>query len=149
MADTQYINTFVEPYLCGWLGKQCAAKFSERAMRLLTPGTHKFDAVSIDKTIVAAFVCNRARTGAGNENTGGVRKALNDLHYLNLLPATVKRRIVVFTNAEFLTLIRRRGKRVGADQIEFLYCKLPENLAVALENVLDECRIEQRRIPGN
>ena len=144
MADTQYIKRSVEPHVREWLRNKYGAKFSEGGMRLLTGSSHKFDAVSTDNTIVAAFVCNRPRTGTGNENTGGVRKALNDLQFLNLLPASVKRRALVFTDAEFLTLIRKRGKRVGTDNIEFLYCELPKHLALALEKVLDGCRLEQK-----
>lgn len=149
MADTQYIKRFVEPYLREWLKKKCVAKFSERGVTLLTGGSHKFDAVSTDDTIVAAFVCNRPRTGNGNENTGGVRKALNDLQFLNLLPTTVKKKFLVFTDSAFLTLISKRGKRVGTDNIEFLYCELPNEVALALGKVLDGCRLEQKNSLGS
>ena len=146
MADTRYIRVKVEPYLRRWLSKKCRGmQFFETKIKLSTGGYHKFDAVTKDVAIIAAFVCNRAKTATGKENTGGVRKALNDLQFLNLLPAFI-RRFFVFTDKEFLRLIRKRGRRVGTRGIKFLHCKLPENLASGLESVLNLSRREQTRL---
>ena len=134
----------MEPYIRKWLSKKCGGiEFFEAATRLSTGGQHKFDAITRNESIVAAFACNRAKTITGNENTGGVRKALNDLQFLNLLPAAVTRRFFVFTDKEFLRLVRKRSKRVGTHGVKFLHCKLPEKLAVGLESVLNLSRKEQ------
>jgi hypothetical protein len=105
-------------------------------------GSFKFDAVSDDDSIVAVFLSNRARTSTGNENTGGVRKALNDIGYLKV--AAAARRLVVFTHSSFGDLIKARSKRLGIEGIEFLHCVLPQDLQEQLDNVLDACSAEQR-----
>ncbi len=144
MANTQYIKTWVEPYIRSWLSKRCGnIQLLEEDSRLSTGMYHKFDAVSENRLIVAAFVSNRATTATGNENTGGVRKALNDLQYLNLLDVTATKRFLVFTDKDFLRLIRKRGKRVGTKGIRFLHCKLPQKLAIGLDNVLNTSSEEQ------
>ncbi|MEE9610597.1 MAG: hypothetical protein V3W19_05060 [Desulfatiglandales bacterium] len=117
-------------------------QFSEKRIRLSTGEYHAFDAVSGNRSIVAAFVCNRAKTATGKENTGGVRKVLYDLHLLNLA-VTAKKRFLVFTDKDFLRLIRRRGKRGGTSGIKFFYCKLPQKLATGLKKVLDKSSEEQ------
>ncbi len=144
MANTQYIKTSVEPYIRSWLSMRCGnIDLLEEDSKLSTGGYHKFDAVSGNRFIVAAFVCNRAKTATGKENTGGVRKTLNDLQFLNLLAGTATKRFLVFTDKDFLKLIQKRGKRVGTKEITFLYCKLPQKLAIGLENVLNTSREEQ------
>jgi len=143
MANTQYIKAMIEPYIRKWLSKKCGGiQLFEEPFRLPTGEYHKFDAVSGDGLIVAAFVCNRAKTATSKENTGGVRKVLNDLHLLNLA-VTANKRFIVFTDSDFLRLIQRRGKLGGTAGIKFLHCKLPHKLATGLKNVLDDSREEQ------
>ncbi len=117
-------------------------RFFEARFRLSTGEYHAFDAVSGNRSIVADFVCNRAKTATCKENTGGVRKALNDLHLLNLA-VTANKRFMVFTDSDFLILIRKRGKLGGTKGIKFLHCKLPQKLATGLEKVLNDSREEQ------
>jgi hypothetical protein len=146
MADTQFIKAKVEPYLREWLAKECGGVgFKERDVKLQTGEPHRFDAVSSDGQIVADFVCNRAKTLPGNENTGAVRKVRNDLTWLNLLPATVRRRILVFTDEQFFKLMQKRGRRSGLEAIVFLCCRLPQDLAEGLAKVLDACSNEQTK----
>jgi hypothetical protein len=88
-------------------------------------------------------MCNRPRTASGNENTGAVKKAITDLHFLKLL-SEPRTRLVVFTDDGFRDLIARRGQRIGLDGIELLHCQLPNNLEQTLWEILDACRAEQR-----
>lgn len=144
MADTQFIKNEIEPYLCKWLRTHYPGlRFKERLVQLFH-GSFKFDAVSEDESVVGLFMCNRPRTSSGNENSGAVRKALNDIHYLQLLPNPKTVRVVVFTDAGFRDLILRRSKRLGTNGIEFLHCQLPSGLQKQLSENLDACRKEQR-----
>ncbi len=59
----------------------------------LPRGSFSCDAVSEDLAIMAVFLSNRPRTATGRENSGGVKKALADVHCLKLLTAT--KRLVV------------------------------------------------------
>lgn len=145
MANTQFIKKTVEPFIRDWLRKKFSGEFEERKVTLRSQGKLRFDAVSIDRKIVANIVCNRAYTAAGNENTGGVRKTLNDIQYLNLVRGM--RKFLVFTDTEFMDLIQRRAERVGRKEIDFLYCELPQELSENLEKLLDNCSREQN--PGN
>lgn len=145
MADTGLIKKLLEPYLRRWLSKRYRGRtFAEQKVQLITGGFHRFDAVSADGTIVADFLSSRPSTGTGNENTGAVRKAKNDLQFLSLLPGSVKTRLFVFTDRGFLELMRKRAERVSAGHVEFLYCELPKPLRTTIEKVLDACRREQR-----
>lgn len=145
MADTQFIKNEIEPYMCEWLRTHYPnSRFKERLVHLVD-GSFKFDAVSEDESVVALFMCNRPRTSSGNENSGAVKKALNDIHYLQLLPRPkTVRRLVVFTDAGFRDLILRRSKRLGTNGIDFHYCQLPSGLQKRLNEILDACRREQR-----
>lgn len=103
-----------------------------------------FDGISADESTVAYFSCSRAKTGSGRENTGAVRKVLHDIIVLGKFKRT-KRCIAVFTDQEFLALMERRASRHGTDGIKFLHCKLPSQLNMELEQVLNNARMEQKR----
>jgi hypothetical protein len=129
MATTQFIKLKVEPYIRQWLSHSYGrVHFAEKPILLIGGGRHKFDAVSEQEDIIASFVCNTAKTDSGNENTGGVRKAIIDMQYLNLLHVSPNQRLLVFTDNEFCTLIGKRAGRLGVERITFLFCPLPNNL---------------------
>ena len=114
MADTTFTKRELEPYVRDWLSKGLRRrKFDERPVSLGSwGGTHRFDAVSEDETIVGNILSNRASTRTGRENTGGVKKALNDIQLLNLLPPSVQT-VMVFTDGDFCRLVCRRSKLLG------------------------------------
>ena len=139
MANTSAIKTTIEPAIRRWLESHFPGhQFTEQVL-----SGYKFDAVAKDGSIVCAILCNRPRTRTGNENTGAVRKALNDLSYLKLLPMGVKK-LMVFTDAGFCELIRRRAARLGPESIEMRVCELPDDLKPLLEQILDQASYEQR-----
>ena len=138
LADTTPIKNEIEPYVRKWLARTLGASgLKEASVALLGGEFFKFDAVSRNENIVACVLSNRAKTVNGNENTGGVRKALNDVQALGLIPHDC-RRLMVFTNQEFRDLIKRRSARYISKNIEFLNCKLPPDLQRTLDKVLDE-----------
>ncbi len=142
MADTQFIKRVIEPHMREWLETQFpGSAFAERSVQL-PMGSFKFDAVSVDESVVAVFLSSRPKTSTGNENTGGVRKALNDIQYLKLVSA--RTRLAVFTDNRFRDLIRTRSKRIGCGGIDFVHCVLPNELQRQLDDVLDSASTEQR-----
>ena len=144
MADTTKIKTKIEPYVQGWLLVQFPGHdFSKKRVMLSTGKSYEFDAVSKDGSIVGAILCNRPKTRTGRENTGAVSKARNDVQSLELLPPAVKK-LMVFTDAEFCRLVRRRAARFGAESIHMMVCALPPSLANCLGQILDEASKEQR-----
>lgn len=144
MANTRGIRTEIEPWVREWLAIQYnGVTFSEKKVKLPTGDSYNFDAVSQDGTIVGAILSNRAKTRTGRENTGGVRKASQDLNYLKVLPSHITK-LMIFTDTDFCELIIRRGKRQGIGGIQFLVCKLPPPLQSLLDSILDKASREQR-----
>lgn len=144
MADTTKIKTVIEPYLRNWLSNQFPGHvFEKKRVQLASGGSHKFDAVAEDGSIVAAALCNRAHTRTQRENTGGVRKALTDLSYLQGLPADVQK-VMVFTDDNFCHLIGRRASRLVTEPVQMMICTLPPRLQTLLGEILDKASHEQR-----
>jgi len=143
MADTSRIKKVIEPYIQGWLSTKFPGHtFRERRVMLRTGHTYSFDAASEDGSIVAAILCNRAKTRTGRENIGGVRKALAELAYLKQTSEATQR-AMVFTDTGFSELIRRRANRAGMGNIHIVVCTLPPNLGSLLREILDEASYEQ------
>ena len=144
MANTNRIKTDIEPVVREWLRVQTGdVTLEERSVTFPSGGSYKFDAVSRDGHIVAAILCNRAKTRTGRENTGGVRKALAEVEHLKLLPGEVVK-MMVFTDTDFSNLIQRRASRFGVTDIRFLVCPLSGDKKILLKNILDEASREQR-----
>ena len=144
MADTTKIKTVIEPNICNWLSARFPGHvFKEKPVPLTTGSSYRFDAVAEDGSIVGAILCNRPKTRTGRENTGAVLKARDDVNYLKLLPATVKK-LMIFTDAGCCELVRRRAARLGTESIDMMVCTLPHNLAKLLRDILDEASNEQR-----
>ena len=144
MANTREIRTKIEPWVRGWLTTQYkGVSFSEKKVKLPTGAAYNFDAVSHDGTIVGAILSNRAKTRTGNVNTGGERKANQDISYLKLLSPKITK-LMIFTDSDFCELIERREERQGIEGIQFLVCKLPSPLQSLLDSILDNASMEQR-----
>ena len=143
MADTSRIKKVIEPYIRSWLSAIFPSHtFREQPVMLTTGHSYNFDAVSEDGSIVAAILCNRAKTRTGRENTGGVRKALAELAYLKQT-TSVAQRVMVFTDPEFGELIRRRANRAGTENVRIIVCALPTNMESLLCEILNEASYEQ------
>lgn len=144
MADTTKIKTVIDPYVRSWLSEQFNGHvFEERPVQLTSGASYSFDAVAEDGSIVASILSNRAETRTGRENTGGVRKALTELGYLKAVPGKIER-MMVFTDAGFCQLIRRRASRIGIESIKMIICILPPRLEALRKEILDKASHEQR-----
>ena len=145
MANTSYIKKVIEPHLRKWLSSEFPGHyFRERSLALRSGGSFAFDAVSDDAEIIAEFLCSRARTSGGNENTGGVRKAHRDIQWLRELGGEPTR-VMVFTDEAFRDLIVRRASRLGEIGIQMVVCHLPASLRRGLDDVLDDASREMDR----
>lgn len=127
MSDTSQLKQDVEEHVRSWLANRYSGrKFTSSKVGFDGGGRVEFDAVSDDGTIVAAILANRAKTRSGNDNTGGLRKALLDLCQLRLLPARHSAKLMVLTDQEFIKRIEARAKKsVGKGDVQLLYCPLP------------------------
>ena len=55
MANTNYFKTHVEPFVCEALQRTHGVSFSSKTLTLTTGGTHEFDAVAADGSIVCSI----------------------------------------------------------------------------------------------
>ena len=137
MANTTFIKNQVEPFVQRWLEDEgYGERLEERKVELASKMYYNFDAVTEDGSVVAAILSNRAETRGGNENTGGVRKALTEIAWLSAVKKPGARRLMVFTDADFMELITKRSRRLGDVKTKFLFCRLPEVLQSGLAEVL-------------
>ena len=144
MADTSLIKTGIEPYVRKWLSVHLDNVPLVKCSVALPSGEgYRFDAVSQNGLIVGAFLCKRPKKRTGRENTGGVRKALDEVERLKQLPHTVKK-FMIFMDQEFCSLIQRRAKRFGIEGIKMLVCKLPPEKDKLLQKILNTASNEQR-----
>jgi len=147
VANTTKIKTVIDPYVRDWLSNRFPGHtFQEQLVPLTSGHSHKFDAVAEDRSIVGAILSSRPMTKGGKENTGGRRKALEDVALLKLLPYSVKK-IMVFTDAGFRDLIHRRAARLGIESIDMMACELPMYLAQLRNEILDKASNEQLHSP--
>ena len=143
--DTTYIQKEIEPYLRKWLSRKFPGhNFTGRSLALKSGRSFAFDAVSDDAKIVAEFLCSRAQTSGGNENTGGVRKAHRDSQRLRELEGAPTR-VMVFTDEAFRDLMVRRAGGLGEIGIQMVVCHLPASKRRGLDDTLDAASREMDR----
>src|SRR5688572_27042891 len=141
MADTTFIKKVIEPHMRQTLASWFPGHVFQEQAVALPNGFFKCDAVSGDGSIVAFFSCNRPKTASGNPNTGGLRKALDDVHCLKSLVAV--KRLMVCTDDGFRKLVMKRSERFGNQGIEFRHFQLPDDLQGQLNSNLDASSREQ------
>ena len=146
MADTAKIAKLVEPPVRKWLAtKYGGGPYRERKLVLVTGKKVSFDAVSADGSVVASILSNRALTGTGHVNSGGLHKAETDFWRLaNIKDKKVRHRLMVFTDRDFRDSVERRLGNPGALHVETEFFELQAPVRKEIERVLDAARAEQR-----
>lgn len=105
MADTRYYKTHVEPYVRAQLQAIHGVAFNSRVLRLSTGGTHEFDAVSEDGSIVASIKSLSAKTRRGKRPAAKYSTCLAELYFLSLVDAP--KRVLVLTTPEWHSMFER------------------------------------------
>ena len=108
MSNTNDLKK-VEPYVRVWLRREYGERFipKEVKLKLRTGGEHKFDAVSVDHSIVAGIKSNSPRPGKKRKvGVGPIDSSLVELYYLSLVNA--KKKLLIFTNKDFYEVLKRR-----------------------------------------
>ena len=145
MANTNQIKKLIEPEVRAWLGMRFRAVFNEKRLPIITGKSHDVDAVSDDGSIIADILSNRPKTRTGRSNTGGLRKAETDFWRISAVTASrVETRLMVFTNAEFMNVVRNRIGDPSTMKVKFLHCPLRRETQRELDRVLDDASGEQR-----
>jgi hypothetical protein len=101
---------------------------------LLEPGgTHEFDAVSADGSVVAGIKSNSGLTSGGNHPTGKVATCLNKVYYLALVSAPT--RLLVLTNPRFHAIFTKATSGAIAPGVEVVLVALPAEMQHEVDQV--------------
>lgn len=105
MANTNYYKTHVEPYVRSELERIHGVRFVSKVLPLTTGGTHEFDAVAEDGSIVASIKSLSAKTARGRRPAAKYHNCLAELYFLSLVDAP--KRILVLTTPEWHTMFAK------------------------------------------
>lgn len=146
VANTSYLRYTVEPWVRERLGEKFGQQFSSEVLTLSPGGTHEFDAVSKDRSIIASIKANSSLTSGGKHPTGKVATCLNEIYYLTLVSAS--ERMLVLTNPEFHDIFTRVTSGQIASGIGILLLPLPSEMQGEVDRVTrrasDEMSAEKR-----
>jgi len=135
MANTNYYKTHVEPYVRLELERRHGVRFHSQILALTTVGTHEFDAVAEDRSIVASIKSLSAKTASGKRPAAKYQNCVAELYYLSLIEAP--RRILVLTTPDWHTMFMRYidGRLAPGLEIELIH--LPPELQAEVDKLRD------------
>jgi hypothetical protein len=133
VANTNYYKSHVEPYVRAELERKHGVPFSSQMLTLTTGGTHEFDAVAADHSIVASIKSLSGKTAGGKRPAAKYSTCLAELYFLSLVSAP--KRILVLTTPDWHTMFTRyiEGRLVPGVEIQLL--KLPTELQTEVDRV--------------
>lgn len=136
VANTNELKTRIEPFVREWLGHKFGTTFRCDFLQLQgCEGSHEFDAVSDDNTIVAGIKSSSGATSGGRTPAGKIASAFQEIYYLSLVQGRTK--LLVLTDQQFYQLMLRKTQGKVPSTIQLLYCALP----VELEELARSIRI--------
>lgn len=124
MADTSIYKRTVEPYVRAALEAIHGVKFESRVLNLTSGGTHEFDAVANDGSIVASIKSLSAKTKTGNNPDARYKNCIAEIYFLSLVEAP--RRMLVLTTPQWHVMFTRyiKGRLVSGSRSNSLSCRL-------------------------
>lgn len=133
MANTNYYKTHVEPFVRAELERIHGVGFVSRVLTLTTGGTHEFDAVATDGSIVGSIKSLSGKTAGGNRPAAKYSTCLAELYFLSLVKAP--KRLLVLTTPDFHSMFMRyiEGRLIPGVEIELM--KLPAELQSEVDQV--------------
>ncbi|HVP96748.1 hypothetical protein [Methanoregula sp.] len=133
MADTstqREVENWIRKY---WLTLKFNQDFEQKKLTLVSGGRFEFDAVNKDDSIVINISTSSAKTSGGNLGSGKLQKIRADIYFLLLLPETVKRKLLVFTEPDMVNVCQNEKTKGRMPQnIEICLVDLPENIRTKL-----------------
>jgi hypothetical protein len=133
MANTNLLKS-VEPLVRPWAADQYQRPIEdgEVALELISGGRHKFDVVSVDRTLVGGVKASRARPD-GTAGTGVIKSLFTELYFLTLVVADVK--LLVLTDPALYRYFLRQARGRIAPGIEVIEFTMPEEMTALLAPV--------------
>jgi len=135
MADTSTQREVEEWIRKFWLTSKFSQDFKQKKLKLTPGGFFEFDAVNIDESIVVNISTSGAKTSGGNVGSAKLQKIRADAYFLLLLPDTVLRKMLVFTEQDMVTLCKREQSNGRMpESIEIILVDLPEQIREKLNS---------------
>ncbi len=132
MANTAILQRSFE-WVRSELAREFNVGFEKKAVSLHTGGTHTFNAVAADRTVIATIMNSGGATSGGKKPVGKIRGALAELYFLALVQS--ERRMLVTTNPDFHELLTTAVRGALFPGLELKHVPLPADLAAAVANV--------------
>ena len=144
MANTTYLKNEVECFVRGELQRRFGQRFTSRQLKLVTNGSHEFDAVSEDGKIVVSIKASSGLTSGGNLPSGKFNDNIAELYFLSLVEA--EQRILVLTSPEFHRLLTRKLEDRIAPGLSIECISLPDDIQRDVDTVVLEASREMKRV---
>jgi len=135
MANTSYYKTHVEPFVRGELQRLHARHFSSEVIRLPTGGTHEFDAVADDRSIIASIKSLSGKTASGKMPAGKYASCLAELYFLMLTDAP--RRMLVLTTPSLHTMFAKYMQGRLHPDLEIELIVVPPEIQAEIDRIRD------------
>ena len=140
MADTNYLKYVVENFVRQKLSEEYKKNFEPKVLKLITGGTHEFDAVSEDGHIVGSIKTAGGKTATGKFPVGKVNTSLAELYYLSLVEAP--ERMLILTSTEFYEILKRYLTGRLAPGLTLKLITLPEEIQRQVNKIRKKASIE-------
>jgi len=134
MANTSYLRKVVERYVRSQLQEEYGQPFASVVLPLTTGGTHEFDAVSEDGTIVVSIKSSSGLTATGRNPSGKIKDSIAELYFLSLVPA-VERQLILTTPA-FFDIFMKVMKNKIAPGISVRRIPLPVDIQLEVDKIV-------------
>jgi hypothetical protein len=134
VADTSYLTTVVEDYVRDRLSEEFGQTFRKQTLPLAPGGRHEFDAVSVDRRVVASIKAASGLTSGGRVPSGKIKDSLAELYYLSLVDAPV--RLLVLTTQAFFDIFTRKTVGAVAEGIRVSCIPLPTEIQRRVDDVV-------------
>lgn len=128
MADTR-VQVEVEDWVReNWMRERFRQDFYRNRIKLLSGGVFDFDAVNVDKSIVASISTSGSKTSGGKHAVGKMMKLRSDMLFLLLAEAPTKIYIVLTEESMYAACLKEKAGGRTPQEIEFLWAKIPAEL---------------------
>ncbi|MCA9277666.1 MAG: hypothetical protein H6815_02655 [Phycisphaeraceae bacterium] len=148
MADSR-VRLQVEDWVrTEWLRTHFNQHFGRERLVLEAGGVFDFDAVSLDKSIVAVISTSGALTSSGKQASAKLHKIRADMLFLMMLPSCRNRLVVLTEKSMYDRLIREKEIGRVPEAINFLHAEIPSDLRASLDAAHNDSSDEIRVRPS-
>jgi hypothetical protein len=140
VADTSYLRHVVEGYVRAQLTQEFGQPFAPEFLPLAPGGRHEFDAVAVDRSVVASVKSASGLTAGGRVPSGKIKDCIAELYFLSLVEAPTRR--LVLTTPAFFDIFARHTAGAVASGIDVVCVPLPADIQGQVDLIVREASRE-------